>query len=287
MPERSLILLRCVFVAAVDWYRTFCGLAGERAFTTFPRSADHSWCDGCAGLLLGYRPDDRQRSEGSSGRPAPYRLYRREPTHPQSTTTIHACGRPSSAELIHCCDPRQCLSHPSAPDDAGCCRWQVWPLVSGATKTSPRTHILVNANLLVTTDWKYVRPNQSMIEASWGGAQYPNGTTIASGNCAPQLLFLRPSCAAAPAYLLLLRPLRAAPGTYCRAVLCRAASLTPRLGRYRHVPASLWHVGLPLRPEERLHRAARGRRPAPAGRRDECVQPQTATAEPPQLRACV
>ena len=77
--------------------------------------------------------------------------------------------------------------HPqAAPDDPGCCHWQVWPLVSGATKTSPRTHILVNANLLVTTDWKYVRPNQSMIEASWGGAQYPNGTTIASGNCAAQ-----------------------------------------------------------------------------------------------------
>jgi arylsulfatase A-like enzyme len=58
----------------------------------------------------------------------------------------------------------------------------VWPLVSGATETSPRTEILVNANLLVTTRWKYVRPNQTMIEASWGGAQYPNGSTISEEN---------------------------------------------------------------------------------------------------------
>ena len=58
----------------------------------------------------------------------------------------------------------------------------VWPIVSGQSKTSPRDEILVNANLLVTTQWKYVRPNQSMIEASWGGAQYPNGSTIAANN---------------------------------------------------------------------------------------------------------
>ena len=54
--------------------------------------------------------------------------------------------------------------------------------MSGATKTSPRTEILVNANLLVTTRWKYVRPNQTMIEASWGGAQYPNGSSISDEN---------------------------------------------------------------------------------------------------------
>ena len=52
----------------------------------------------------------------------------------------------------------------------------MWPLVSGAVKTSPREDILVNENLLVSGDWKYVRPNTNMIEASWGWLAYPNHT---------------------------------------------------------------------------------------------------------------
>jgi len=55
----------------------------------------------------------------------------------------------------------------------------VWPLVSGQNATSPRTTILVNAQLLVHNQWKYVKANSSMMEASWGGVQYPNGTTLA------------------------------------------------------------------------------------------------------------
>ena len=34
----------------------------------------------------------------------------------------------------------------------------VWPLVSGVVTTSPREDILVNENLLVSGDWKFVRP---------------------------------------------------------------------------------------------------------------------------------
>eukprot|EP00756_Hemistasia_phaeocysticola_P004781 Hpha_TRINITY_DN13003_c0_g1::TRINITY_DN13003_c0_g1_i1::g.69194::m.69194 len=51
----------------------------------------------------------------------------------------------------------------------------VWPLVSGQNLTSPRTSILVNAKLLVTTRWKYA--TGTMIEAAWGGPQYPNAST--------------------------------------------------------------------------------------------------------------
>lgn len=58
----------------------------------------------------------------------------------------------------------------------------VWPLVAGMNSTSPRVDILVNANLLVSGEWKYVRPNTSMIEASWGGVAYPNGSSIEASN---------------------------------------------------------------------------------------------------------
>lgn len=57
--------------------------------------------------------------------------------------------------------------------------YDVWPLVSGQNKTSPRTTILVNAQLLVHNQWKYVKPKSNMIEAAWGGVAYPNGTTLA------------------------------------------------------------------------------------------------------------
>jgi hypothetical protein len=49
--------------------------------------------------------------------------------------------------------------------------------VSGQNLTSPRTSILVTADLLVHGEWKYVRGNASMIEAAWGGVHYPNATT--------------------------------------------------------------------------------------------------------------
>jgi len=55
----------------------------------------------------------------------------------------------------------------------------VWPMLTGANLTSPRENIgiIVNKNLLVLGDWKYVRGNTSMIEAAWGGPHYPNATT--------------------------------------------------------------------------------------------------------------
>ena len=44
----------------------------------------------------------------------------------------------------------------------------VWPLLSGASKASPReaAGIIVNENLLVMGPWKYVRGNTTMIEVS-------------------------------------------------------------------------------------------------------------------------
>ena len=45
----------------------------------------------------------------------------------------------------------------------------VWPLVSGANSTSPRTTILVNAQLLVHNQWKFVPNGTNMIEAAWAG----------------------------------------------------------------------------------------------------------------------
>eukprot|EP00041_Stephanoeca_diplocostata_P025711 m.678611 g.678611 ORF g.678611 m.678611 type:complete len:276 (+) comp22807_c0_seq3:1121-1948(+) len=56
----------------------------------------------------------------------------------------------------------------------------VWPLLTGANTTSPRDTILVTKDLLVHKNWKFVRGNTTMIEASWGGVQYPNGSSIAN-----------------------------------------------------------------------------------------------------------
>ena len=53
----------------------------------------------------------------------------------------------------------------------------VWDLVTGANATSPRTSVLVTKDLLVTTRWKYALPGTKMIEAAWGGPQYPNAST--------------------------------------------------------------------------------------------------------------
>ena len=38
----------------------------------------------------------------------------------------------------------------------------------------------MTSTLLVHKQWKYARGN--MIEASWGGPHYPNGTTVSSGD---------------------------------------------------------------------------------------------------------
>jgi len=56
----------------------------------------------------------------------------------------------------------------------------LWPLLTGRNTTSPRDTVLVTKSLLVHKQWKYARGN--MIEASWGGPHYPNGTTVKSGN---------------------------------------------------------------------------------------------------------
>jgi hypothetical protein len=49
------------------------------------------------------------------------------------------------------------------------------PLRSGQTSTSPRQTVLVSANALVAGDWKVL--TGKVIEANWGGPQYPNAST--------------------------------------------------------------------------------------------------------------
>merc|ERR1712228_1028104 len=41
----------------------------------------------------------------------------------------------------------------------------VWPMLSGSNLTSPRESFLVNRDLIVVGDWKYVRGGANMIEA--------------------------------------------------------------------------------------------------------------------------
>jgi len=55
--------------------------------------------------------------------------------------------------------------------------FNMWPLLLGKNLTSPRTTILVHGNLLISGDWKYVKGGTNMIEAAWGGPQYPNAST--------------------------------------------------------------------------------------------------------------
>eukprot|EP01062_Namystynia_karyoxenos_P052672 TRINITY_DN422_c0_g2_i3.p1 TRINITY_DN422_c0_g2~~TRINITY_DN422_c0_g2_i3.p1 ORF type:complete len:569 (+),score=189.30 TRINITY_DN422_c0_g2_i3:107-1708(+) len=52
----------------------------------------------------------------------------------------------------------------------------VWPMLSGANATAPRTHFLVLKNLIVAGKWKYAQGE--MIEANWGGPRYPNASTM-------------------------------------------------------------------------------------------------------------
>eukprot|EP00929_Paragymnodinium_shiwhaense_P048483 TRINITY_DN24505_c0_g1_i1.p1 TRINITY_DN24505_c0_g1~~TRINITY_DN24505_c0_g1_i1.p1 ORF type:complete len:449 (-),score=76.09 TRINITY_DN24505_c0_g1_i1:212-1558(-) len=56
----------------------------------------------------------------------------------------------------------------------------VWPLLSGETKTSPRDEagFLVTAGLFVQGPWKYARGGALMPEAERGGPQYPNMSSI-------------------------------------------------------------------------------------------------------------
>eukprot|EP00039_Didymoeca_costata_P030023 m.27570 g.27570 ORF g.27570 m.27570 type:complete len:537 (-) comp7908_c0_seq1:65-1675(-) len=56
----------------------------------------------------------------------------------------------------------------------------MWPLITGKITTSPRSTILVTSSLLIHNQWKYCEGN--MIEASWGGYQYPNASTVADNN---------------------------------------------------------------------------------------------------------
>lgn len=53
----------------------------------------------------------------------------------------------------------------------------MWPLLSGSTRTSPRDSFLVTKDVLVRGGWKYIRGGSKMIEAAWGGEQYPNAST--------------------------------------------------------------------------------------------------------------
>jgi len=56
----------------------------------------------------------------------------------------------------------------------------LWPLLSGQGTANPRAEagLLVTAHMLVKGRWKYVSGGQDMIEAEWGGPQYPNETTV-------------------------------------------------------------------------------------------------------------
>eukprot|EP01060_Flectonema_neradi_P024161 TRINITY_DN3276_c0_g1_i1.p1 TRINITY_DN3276_c0_g1~~TRINITY_DN3276_c0_g1_i1.p1 ORF type:complete len:548 (+),score=116.71 TRINITY_DN3276_c0_g1_i1:51-1646(+) len=53
----------------------------------------------------------------------------------------------------------------------------VWPMLSGQNETSPRTTILVNKQLLVHNEWKYVPAHTTMSADARGGPAYPNATT--------------------------------------------------------------------------------------------------------------
>ena len=53
----------------------------------------------------------------------------------------------------------------------------MWPLLSGQTHASPRKYFLVEKNVLVRGQWKYVKGGTKMIEAAWGGPHYPNAST--------------------------------------------------------------------------------------------------------------
>jgi arylsulfatase I/J len=51
----------------------------------------------------------------------------------------------------------------------------VWPLISGANLTSPRVEIPVQPNVLISGRYKLITGR--MIEAAWGGPNYPNSSS--------------------------------------------------------------------------------------------------------------
>ena len=56
----------------------------------------------------------------------------------------------------------------------------MWPVLSGANSTSPRTELLVSKSCLVTAKWKVLTGSQK--GASWPGEHYPNMTTQTEKN---------------------------------------------------------------------------------------------------------
>jgi len=70
----------------------------------------------------------------------------------------------------------------------------VWPLISGANLTSPRTEIPIQTNALISGQWKLLTGHVG--EAAWGGPNYPNASSPASPvdpgpslNCSQGCLF--------------------------------------------------------------------------------------------------
>ena len=53
----------------------------------------------------------------------------------------------------------------------------MWPLIAGDNTTSPRETILVNKDLLVHKQWKYIKGDFVAKANARGGPQYPNATT--------------------------------------------------------------------------------------------------------------
>ena len=51
----------------------------------------------------------------------------------------------------------------------------MWPLISGATTTSPRSELFVTSDLLIQGDWKLIVGSAS--SASWPGPKYPNASS--------------------------------------------------------------------------------------------------------------
>eukprot|EP01083_Nonionella_stella_P276998 941664_1 len=54
----------------------------------------------------------------------------------------------------------------------------MWPMISGMNKTSPRTEIAINANAFIQNEYKLLFGNIQY--ASWAGIQYPNTSSMAN-----------------------------------------------------------------------------------------------------------
>ena len=60
--------------------------------------------------------------------------------------------------------------------------FNMWPMLSGVNVTSPRETILIQKDLIVHNQWKYVPHGTKMIESERGGLVYPNMTTDSTGD---------------------------------------------------------------------------------------------------------